>query len=263
MFTNFLEKAFDLGVQVVIALVILIVGFKLIKVLENHLKKENGLDKIDKTVKTFFISLISIFLKVLLLVVAASIVGIPTTSFITLMGSAAVAIGLALQGGLSNLAGGVMILLFKPFKVGDFIESGSYTGTVKSITMFYTNITTLDNKVVHLPNGALSNNTIVNYNANEERRLDLEFNVSYDSKIDKVKKVIKEVLDNSEYVLKDRDNIVRLYKHADSSLTFAVKAWIKSSDYWNTLFELEEEVKEAFDKNNIEIPYPQLDIHQK
>lgn len=263
MFKDLLEKAFDLGIQLIIALIVLFIGFKIIKKIEKDLKKEHKMSKIDASVKSFLISLISISLKLLLFVVAASIVGIPTTSFITILGSASIAIGLALQGGLSNLAGGVMILLFKPFKVGDYIESGDKQGTVKSITMFYTNLVTLDNRIIHLPNGTLSNNTIINYNANPQRRLDLEFNVSYDTKIDKVKKVINEVLDKSEYVLQDKEKIVRLFKHADSSLTFAVKGWIKSENYWDALYELEENIKEAFDKNNIEIPYPQLDIHQK
>jgi len=263
MFKELLEKAFDLGIQLIIAILLLLIGFKIIKLIEKSLKKENKFTKLDKSVKSFMISIISITLKALLFVIAASIVGIPTTSFITIIGSCGVAIGLALQGGLSNLAGGLMILIFKPFKVGDYIESNGKEGTVKSITMFYTSLVTVDNKVVQIPNGTLSNNTIVNYSANNERRLDLEFNVSYDSKIDKVKKVINDVIDSSNLILKDKEKIVRLMKHSESSLTFAVKVWVKKEDYWNTMFELLENIKEAFDKNKIEIPYPQLDIHQK
>ena len=263
MFKNLLEKAFDLGVQLLIAILILLIGFKIIKIIENNLRKENKLAKIDKSVKTFLISILSISLKIVLLLVAASIVGIPTTSFITILGSAGIAVGLALQGGLSNLAGGVMILIFKPFKVGDYIETNSVSGTVKAITMFYTILTTPDNKEIHIPNGALTSNTIVNYTANPERRLDLEFNVSYDSDIDKVKKIINEVLDKSEYVIQDKERVVGLLKHADSSLTFAVKLWVDRTNYFNALYELQEKVKKAFDKNKIEIPFPQLDVHQK
>lgn len=263
MFKELLEKVFDLGVQLIIALLVLLIGFKIINVIERKLKKEHKISKLDASVKSFLISILCIASKVMLFIVAASIVGIPTTSFITILGSAGLAVGLALQGGLSNLAGGVMILIFKPFKVGDFIESGDKMGTVKSITMFYTNLVTVDNKVIHLPNGALSNNTIINYSANPIRRLDLEFNVSYNSKIDKVKKVINGVFDKSEYILKDQDRTIRLYKHAESSLTFVARGWVKTENYWDALFELEEEIKEAFDKNKIEIPYPQLDIHQK
>lgn len=258
-----LDKAFNLGVQLLIAILVIIIGLKLIKILEKKLKEENKFSKLDSSVKGFVISILSISLKALLLVVAASIIGIPTTSFITIIGSCGVAVGLALQGGLSNLAGGIMLLIFKPFKVGDYIESEGREGSVKAITMFYTIITTADNKEIHLPNGNLLNNEIVNYSANPERRLDLEFNVAYDTKIDKVKKVINEVIDNTEYVLKDKDIIVRILNQKDKGLTYAVKVWVKSEDYWTTYFDLQENIKEAFDKNKIEIPYPQLNIHQK
>lgn len=258
-----LNNAFDLGIQILIALVVIMIGLKFIKMLEQKLKKENKFSKLDSSVKGFVISILSISLKALLLIVAASIVGIPTTSFITIIGSCGVAVGLALQGGLSNLAGGIMLLIFKPFKVGDYIESEGRDGSVKAITMFYTIITTPDNKEIHLPNGNLLNNEIVNYSANPTRRLDLEFNVSYDTKIDKVKKVINEVLDNNEFILQDKDRIVRILKHSDSSLTYTVKVWVKKEDYWTTYFDLQENIKIAFDKNKIEIPYPQLDIHQK
>lgn len=258
-----LNKLFDLGVLVFVAILVLIIGFKVIKLLENNLKKEHKMSRLDKSVKSFAISILSISLKVLLIVVAAGIVGIPTTSFITIIGSAGVAIGLALQGGLSNLAGGIMLLIFKPFKVGDYIESENREGTVKEISMFYTVITTGDNKVIHLPNGNLLNNEIVNYSTNKERRLDLEFNVSYNTKIDKVKNVINEVIDNNSFVLQDKDKVVRILNQKDSSITYTVKVWVKREDYWNTYYDLQENIKEAFDKNNIEIPYPQLDIHQK
>lgn len=263
MFKELLEKAFDLGVQLIIALLVIIIGFKIIKVLEKSLKKKHKLTKMDDSVKSFLISIMSIALKIVLFVVAASIVGIPTTSFITILGSAGLAVGLALQGGLSNLAGGVMILLFKPFRVGDYIEAGGKEGVVKSITMFYTALNTLDNKVIQIPNGSLTNSTITNYTANPERRVDLEFNVSYDTKIDKVKKVVNDTLDKCEYILEDSERTIRLLKHSESSLTFAVRVWVKKENYWNTYFELQESIKEAFDKNNIVIPFPQLDIHQK
>lgn len=263
MFKELLEKAFDLGIQLLIAILVLIVGFRIIRIIEKSLKKDNKLTKIDKTIKTFLISLLSMSLKIVLLIASASIAGIPTTSFITILGSIGLAVGLSLQGGLSNLAGGVMILMFKPFKVGDYIESNSKEGSVKAITMFYTTLITVDNKIIQIPNGILSNNTIVNYTRNPERRLDLEFNVAYNSKIDKVKKVINQVIDKSEYVILDKERIVRLSNHADSSLTFVVKVWVQKEDYWNTKYELMENIKEAFDKNKIEIPYPQLDVHQK
>lgn len=258
-----LEKLFDFGIQLVIALVILFIGFKLIKILEKSLKKHRKLDRLDESIKGFLISILSLSLKVLLFVVAASIVGIPTTSFITIIGSCGLAVGLALQGGLSNLAGGVMLLTFKPFEVGDYISALNMEGTVKNITMFYTSLTTTDNKVVQLPNGTLSNSTITNFSANPERRLDLEFQASYDDKIDKVKEVINEVLDNCEYVLKDKTRIVNVIKHADSSVVYAVQIWVKKENYLPAKYYLNENIKEAFDKNKIEIPYMQIDIRNK
>ncbi len=263
MFKELLEKAFDLGIQLLIALLVITIGFKIIKMIEKSLKKENKLKRLDNSVKGFMISILSLSLKILLFIIAASIVGIPTTSFITILGSAGLAVGLALQGGLSNLAGGLMILIFKPFKVSDYIESNGKEGTVKSITMFYTTLTTPDNKVIQIPNGVLSNNIIVNFSANNERRLDLEFNVSYNTKIDKVKKVINDTIDKSKYVIEDKERTIRLIRQADSSLVFVVRVWVKRENYFDAMFEMQENIKEAFDKNNIEIPYPQLDIHQK
>lgn len=258
-----LEKAFDLGIQLLIAIVIIILGFKVIKIIEKTLKKQSKWKKLDLSVSTFLISLLSLSLKILLLIIAAGIIGIPTTSFITIIGSCGVAVGLALQGGLSNLAGGVMLLIFKPFKVGDYIESNSKEGTVKSITMFYTTLTTPDNKEIEMPNGTLTNSIITNYSANEERRLDLEFGVSYNSKIDDVKKVLNDIVESTENVLKDKDIIINIIRYDDSAVIYTVRVWVKKENYFNTLFEITEKVKYEFDKNNIEIPFPQLDIHTK
>jgi small conductance mechanosensitive channel len=260
---NLKTNSFDFLVDLVVAIIILIVGFKLIKLLSKFLKKEHRFSKMDITAKEFIVSLITIALKVVLFIIAATIVGIPTTSFITIIGSSALAVGLALQGGLSNLAGGVMILTFKPFKIGDYIEANGKEGTVKSITMFYTSLTTPDNKVIEFPNGNLLNSEITNYSANTTRRVDIELNTAYNVKIDRVKKVVNQVIDNNEYVLQDKEKIIRLKDHADSSLKYVLRVWVKTEDYWNAYFSLKEETKEAFDKNNIEIPYPQIDVHNK
>lgn len=255
--------ASELLINIGIALLILVVGYRLINWFERSLRKEHKLSEMDKTAKSFIISFITIGLKIILVFIALTIVGIPTASLITVIGSCAVAIGLALQGGLSNIAGGLMILIFKPFKIGDYIRVDSLEGIVKSINMFYTSITTLDNKVIQLPNGNLSNSNIINYYYNDKRRIDLEFNVSYDTKITDVKKVVNEIIKNNKYILQDEKNDIRLSKHDSSSLTFLLRAWINKEDYWNTYFDLMEEVKEKFDKNNISIPYPQLDVHIK
>ena len=154
-----------------------------------------------------------------------------------------------------------MILIFKPFKIGDYIEVNDKEGTVKSITMFYTTITTFDNKVIQLPNGNLSNSNITNYTANKKRRIDIDISVSYDSNIDKVKKIITEVLSSNELILQEENNFVRLSKHADSALVFTVKAWTKTENYWDVYFDLMEDIKKVLDKNKIEIPFPQMDVH--
>lgn len=255
--------ATDLLINLGVGLLILIIGYRVINWFERSLKKEHKFSKMDKTAKSFIVSFITIGLKVLLIFIVLTKIGVPTASIITVVGSCAVAIGLALQGGLSNIAGGLMILIFKPFKIGDYISTNSLEGTVKSITMFYTTITTVDNKVIQLPNGNLSNSNIINYSYNDNRRIDIEFGVSYDSKINEVKKIVESIIDSNEKILKDEANLVRLLRHDASSLTFVLRAWVKKEDYWNVYFDLMEEIKEKFDKNNISIPYPQLDVHIK
>lgn len=259
---NLSQKSVDLGLKILAGLFILIIGFKIINILEKRLKKRN-LSKIDPSVKTFIISFITIALKVLLLVIFLSVVGVPMASLVTIVGSCAVAIGLALQGGLSNIAGGLMLLIFKPFKVGDFISAGGFDGTVKSITMFYTVITTIDNKIIQMPNGNLSNNNIINYSANPKRRIDIDLSVSYNSDIDKVKKVVNKIIDAHELILQEEEKTIRLKSHDESALTFVLRVWVKTPDYWAVYFDLMETIKKEFDKNGIEIPYNQIDVHMK
>ena len=254
-------KSSDFLINLLIALVILIVGYRIIAALEKRLKKPGRFNKMDSTVKSFLISFMTISLKILLIVIVLSIIGVPMASLVTIIGSCAVAIGLALQGGLSNIAGGLMILLFKPFKVGDFIETNGFQGTVKSITMFYTTITTVDNKIVQLPNGNLSNNNITNFSANKTRRVDINLSVSYSSDIEKVKKVVNGVIDKEKLILKDEEKFVRLTKHDESALVFTLRVWVLTEDYWTVYFNLLENIKKEFDKNNIEIPFNQLDVH--
>ena len=264
---EFLNKLINIGVEygskLLLAIVILIIGSRLIKLLDKSLKKERKFSKVDKEVREFLVGFINIALKVLLFITILSILGIPMTSLITILGSAAVAIGLALQGGLSNLAGGLMLLIFKPFKDGDFIETEGQSGTVDSISLFYTTIITVDNRVVHLPNGGLSNSVVVNYTANKKRMLNVDISVSYDSNIDKVKKIITDTLNSIDKVIKEEPMLVRLKTHNSSSLDFVVRAWVDTSDYWDAYYEFMERVKKNLDKNKIEIPYQQLDVHVK
>ncbi|MBR4177960.1 MAG: mechanosensitive ion channel [Bacilli bacterium] len=260
---NLSIKSSDLLIKVLLALVVMIIGYRIISVLERRLKKPHKFSKLDASVKSFIISFVTIALKVLLMIIVLSIVGVPMASLVTIVGSCAVAIGLALQGGLSNIAGGLMILMFKPFKVGDFISSNGMDGTVKSITMFYTTLVTIDNKVIQLPNGGLSNSNIINYSANEKRRVDINMSVSYSSDIDKVKKVINGVINKHKLILEDEEKFVRLTKHDESALIFTLRVWVLTKDYWTVYFDLLEDIKKEFDKNGIEIPFNQLDVHMK
>ncbi len=262
-FKSFISDANGFIIDLVIALVIIIIGFKIVSIIEKVVRKPHKYGKLDPTVKGFLISFFSIALKIFVVVIALQVIGISSASIVTVIGSCAVAIGLALQGGLSNIAGGIMILVFKPFKVGDFISTGGYEGTVKTISIFYTKIITPDNKTVQLPNGILSNNNIVNYNVNGQRRIDLLISVDYKSNINRVKKILQSVIKNHPKVLDDEKNIIRLFAHNQSSLDFAVKVWVNSEDYWDVYYDLMEQIKDELDKNHISIPYNQLDVHIK
>jgi len=262
-----LDKLVDLavnsGVKLIAAILILWLGLKLIKILVKSLRKGKLFSKIEKSLQSFLLSFISVGLKCILFISIASFLGIPMTSLITVLGSAAVAIGLALQGGLANLAGGVMILFFKPFQIGDYVDTHADSGTVADISLFYTTLQTVDNRVILLPNGSLVNNPIINYSKMTERRLDMVISVDYASDIDKVKEVITTTIANDERVIKEKDIFVRLTEMADSSLNFAVRVWVKTEDYWNVNFDLKENIKKALDKNRISIPFPQMDVHVK
>ena len=260
---NLAIKSSDLLIDVIVALVVMIIGFRIIAVLEKRLKNPNKFKKLDGNAKGFIISFMTIGLKVLLMIIVLSIVGVPMASLVTIVGSCAVAIGLALQGGLSNIAGGLMLLIFKPFKVGDYISSNGFEGFVRTITMFYTTIVTVDNKVVQLPNANLSNSNITNFSALDKRRVDINLSVAYDSDIDKVKKIVNSVIEKHEKILKDEPIFVRLTKHDESALVFTLKVWVNTPDYWDVNFDLLENIKKEFDKNHIEIPFNQLDVHMK
>ncbi len=259
---NFLlEFSASVGIKLIEAIVLLVVGFKLIKWLKNFIRTSSKLDKIDSSLRSFLSSFASISLSILLIITIAMILGVPVTSFITLLASCGVAIGLALQGSLSNLAGGIMILLFKPFKVGDYIEAAGETGTVAEITVVYTVLLTLDNKRITIPNGSITNSVIENYSSEPLRRVDLTFNAAYNCNMSEVKSIIEGVIAAQPQALKDPAPFVRVSKHADNALEYTARIWCKNEDYWTVYFDVLENVKTEFDKNNIQIPYQQLDIH--
>ena len=260
-----LEKLIELastwGIKLLAAIILLIVGIKLIGVLTKWIKKSPKLDKLDSSLRSFLVSFSKIALYIILIITVAMILGIPATSFITILASCGVAIGLALQGSLSNFAGGIMILLFKPFKVGDFIEASGESGTVEEITVVYTVLLTPDNKRVTIPNGSLTNSVIENYSSETTRRVDLKFTTSYNADIDNVKKLLTGIAESHPMALKDPAPMVRLSEHSDSALTYTVRIWCKNEDYWDVYFDTTEKVKKSFDENGIEIPYPQMDVH--
>ncbi len=262
---KFFDKLTDIGIDSGFKLIgfflILLVGFKVVKIFLKLIKKGRGFNKLEKSVQSFIISFINISLKCLVFITALAHIGVPMTSMITLFGTASLAVGLALQGGLTNMVGGLMILIFKPFKVGDWIESNDVSGCVDNITIFYTEISTLDSTKVVLPNGNLANSNIKNFTTNEKRKVCVNFSVSYNSDIDKVKKIIREVIDKEEMILKDEEIFIRLTEHADSALIFTVRVWTENKNFWPVKFNLLENVKKAFDKNKISIPFPQIDVH--
>lgn len=261
LFDKLTDVGIESGLKLIGFFLIIIIGFKIVKIILKIIKKGKGFNKLEKSVQSFIISFINISMKCLILITALSQIGIPMTSLITILGTASLAIGLAMQGGLTNLVGGIIILIFKPFKVGDWIENGNDSGSVKEITIFYTEITTLDGTKIVLPNGSLANSNIKNYSANEKRRLCLDFSVSYECDIDKVKKVLMKVVEKEELILKDEEIFIRLTEHSDSALIFTVRVFVLNKNFWNLKFNMLENVKREFDKNNISIPYPQLDVH--
>lgn len=251
----------DAGLKIIYVLIIWIVGTRLIKLFLKIFEKDRVFRKLDKSVATFLNSFVNFTLYVLLIIITASIIGIPSTSIITLLGSAGIAIGLALQGGLSNIAGGLIVLIFKPFKVGDFIDTHTDCGTVKSITLFYTTLLTPDNRIVNIPNGNLANQTSINYSKEGIRRLDINVDVSYNNDVNTVKKVLTKIVSQDNRIIKDKDIFVRMTEYKESSMVYTIRVWLKNEDYWSTKFDLLEKIKYEFDKEKIQIPYNQLDVH--
>lgn len=255
------EFATSAGLRLLGALAVLIIGVKLIKFVVKKVKKAKGLEKMQKTAAMLVVDAVKIALYALLIVTICAIMQIPMASVVGVITSCALAVGLALQGALSNLAGGFMILVFKPFLVDDYIDDGTHSGTVVDIGIFYTTLKTPDNKKITIPNGTLANGAVTNFSAHETRRIELKFGVAYSSDIDKVKDVIITTAKSHELVLEDPTPVVYLAEHADSALIFSLRVWVKKENYWTVFFDLTEATKKEFDKNGIEIPFPQLDVH--
>lgn len=248
------------GMKLILAIVVFLIGIKIIKYLVKGVEKALKKSKIDSSLESFILSLAKLTFKILLFITVVGMVGVQTTSFVAIIGSAGLAIGLALQGSLANFAGGVLILVLKPFKVGDYIEAAGHAGTVKEIQVFYTVLKTPDNRIIIIPNGSLSNSSAINYSVMDTRRVDLIFGVGYEEDINKVKEVLNGIVQEHKLVLKDPEPFIRVGEHGESSVNFIVRVWCNSEDYWTVHFDLIEMVKIKFDEEDINIPYPHMDV---
>ncbi|MCQ2496383.1 MAG: mechanosensitive ion channel [Lachnospiraceae bacterium] len=263
-FLNFLTQlGTEVGLKILYGLLVLFVGLKLSKYVVKLVSKGKAFGKLELSVQHFLQSLIKILLYAAVIASACLIWGIPATAFVTIFASAGLAIGMALQGTLSNFAGGLMILIFKPFKIGDYIENGAAAGVVTDITIIYTIITTVDNKVITIPNSALSNSNITNYSTSPIRRVDITVSAAYTDDIEKVKQVLLDVADKNEKILKDPAPFARLVQQNTSSLDYTFRCWCNGADYWDVFFDMTEASKKAFTANGLSVPYPQMDVHMK
>ena len=256
-----MNLAAEYAPKLALAIITLVIGLYIISLIGKILEKALRNAKTDETLIPFLKSLTTWILKILLFISVASMVGIATTSFIAVLGAAGLAIGLALQGSLSNFAGGVILLIFRPYKVGDLIEAQGHLGIVKEIQIFNTILTTFQNTTIIIPNSAMSSNSIVNVTSNGTIRVDMEIGISYDSNIQKAKDVILDVISKNDKVLKDPKCEVGVNALADSSVNLLVMPWCNTEDYWDVFFGLREDIKNALDANDISIPFPQRDVH--
>lgn len=262
---NWINENSDLiihyAVQAVLALIIFFIGSRIAKFCEGLTEKAFDKKKVDKAVGSFVASIVYAIVFAATILMALSQLGIETTSFIAILGAAGLAVGLALQGSLSNFASGVLIILLRPFKSGDYVEAGGKAGTVKKIEIFSTEMRTPDNKVILMPNSKIMGDAIINYSRESTRRIDLVIGVGYDADLKEAKAVLKSVLDKETRLLKDPAYTVAVSELADSSVNFVVRPWVNSADYWPTYFDLMENIKIALDDANITIPFPQMDVH--
>lgn len=249
------------GLQVLGAIATLVIGIWIARWLAKIAGKVLDKRSVDPTLTKFAISLVKITLITFVIISAIGQVGIATTSFVAIIGAAGLAIGFALQGSLSNFASGVMLIIFKPIKVGDYIEGGGAAGSVEVIGIFVTTLVTPDNKVIYIPNSGLTGSNITNYSAKDTRRVDMVFGIGYSDDIDKAKSAIQAVLGADSRILKDPAPQIVVSELADSSVNFNVRPWVNSADYWGVYFDLTEQIKKKFDEQNISIPFPQRDIH--
>ena len=259
----FSEKTLGALFQIGIAIIILIIGAIIIKSIMKFCKKALLRSKIDMALHTFFLNTIKIILWIIVLLSALDYLGIPPTTFLTMIGAAGVAIALALQNSLSNFAGGVLIMITKPFAKGDYIEDLTVAGMIDKIDLLYTTILTPDNKLISIPNGKLANSTIVNYSRESNRRVDINIGVDYSSDLNKVKDIMLALAETDNRVLQEPKPFVGVTSYGDSSINMVLRVWCNTADFWDLFFDLQFRLKPAFDEADISIPYPQMDVHMK
>ena len=251
----------EFAINLVTAIAIFYIGRMVVGLLMRGLRKMMQTQEVDVTLQSFVANLVRMVLLTFVIIAAISALGIQTTSFIAILGAAGLAIGLALQGSLSNFASGVLIVLFRPYKVGDFVEAAGISGVVEEVQILTTVLKTGDNKKVIVPNGQIMDSVITNYSANKRRRVDMVVGVSYDDDLDKVRSTLEQLVAADERILDDPACTIAVSALADSSVNFVVRPWVKSADYWGVMFDLTEAIKKRFDKEGIAFPFPQQDVH--
>ncbi|MCP4996821.1 MAG: mechanosensitive ion channel [Gammaproteobacteria bacterium] len=249
------------GINIFLAVLVFYFGRVVARIVVRIVGKLLTRSKMDEMLVNFITSILSALLLLVVIIAALDQLGVDTTSLIALVGAAGLAVGLALQGSLQNFAAGVMMIIFRPFKSGDFVEAGGVSGVVETINIFSTTLRTGDNREIIIPNGSIYSGAITNYSARDTRRVDMVFGIGYGDDIRKAKEIMQSILDADERVLKDPASTIAVSELADCSVNFVVRPWVKSADYWNLKFDLTERIKLAFDENGISIPFPQMDIH--
>ncbi|MBO5888236.1 MAG: mechanosensitive ion channel [Bacteroidaceae bacterium] len=263
---EFIEQIIILGTEagksILLAAIVAVIGYYIVRFINNMVARILERRNVEPTVQSFLKSFVNITLLILLILTVVSTLGVNTTSLAALLASAGLAVGMALSGNLQNLAGGIILLLFKPYKVGDYIEAQGVSGTVKAIQIFHTILTTPDNKELFIPNGALSSGNITNYSKNDLRRVDMVVSVEYGTDTEKVKQVTQELLRSDSRILKDPAPFVAVNELGDNGVFFSIRVWVNGSDYWNVFFDTNERIYNEFNKQGIGFPFPQIQIHQ-
>lgn len=255
------DLGIDFGIKIATALAIFLIGKFLIRLLVSGLSRLMRKQEVDRTLETFICNLVRISLMAVVVIAAIGALGVETTSFIAIFGAAGLAVGLALQGSLSNFASGVLIVLFRPYRVGDFVEAAGIAGSVEQVQILTTILKTGDNKQIIVPNSQIMDSIITNYSANPTRRVDMVVGVSYDDDLDKVRRTIEDLIAAEGRILAEPAPTIAVSALADSSVNFVVRPWVNSADYWGVMFDMTEAIKKRFDKEGISFPYPQTDVH--